>query len=118
MTLAKKSHVKSNQKNKTIPTSTASAEKDILLPNTRRSLRLMSLKKKEPDPHLDFTSEEEKNNSTSSEVNLSSEEDSQDDDFKPQGRNRQRQAALKSEGYLYRHKKLNTTLIYLYMDIL
>lgn len=79
----------------------ASAEKEnepiSTQPNTRRSLRIQTMKKKEPDPEFEVSSEGGQSGDISSEVDLPSNEDTDDDDFKPQqGRNRQRQAALKS----------------------
>ena len=66
--------------------------------NTRRSLRIQTMKKKEPDPGFDIFSEGVPSGYGSSEVDLPSNEDTDDDFLKTQqGRNRRRQAALKSK---------------------
>ena len=93
---------KANSKAKNSKPDTGEKESEpTLTPSTRRSLRIQTLKKKEPDPDFDVSSEEE-SGEMSSEVDLPTEEDSDDDDFKPhQGRNRRRQAALKSKILLF-----------------
>ncbi|KAK7091013.1 hypothetical protein V1264_010732 [Littorina saxatilis] len=76
----------------------AEEETDLMQMNTRRSMRIRTMKKKEPTPEL-AVSCEEASGELSSEVDLPTDEDTDDDDeFKPrQGRNRQRQAALKKK---------------------
>ncbi|KAK7469832.1 hypothetical protein BaRGS_00036161, partial [Batillaria attramentaria] len=91
---AKKGRV--GNKSKKAKATPSAKEPETALYNTRRSLRIQTMKKKEPEPEFELSSEGVQSGDTSSEASLQSEDDTEDD-FSPQGRNRQRQAALKKK---------------------
>nr|KAG5688708.1 hypothetical protein BaRGS_029534 [Batillaria attramentaria] len=91
---AKKGRV--GNKSKKAKATPPAKEPETALYNTRRSLRIQTMKKKEPEPEFELSSEGVQSGDTSSEASLQSEDDTEDD-FSPQGRNRQRQAALKKK---------------------
>jgi hypothetical protein len=72
------------------------------VPTTRRSMRILTMKKREPDPDFELSGGDEVcKEYLSDEVDLDFEEDSEDEEFRPtMGRNQRRQAALKSKWQL------------------